>query len=337
VAGVVIEAVASRDLDRARAFADRYEIQRSYGAYESLLADADVDAVYVATPNSLHVHWSQHALRAGKHVLCEKPLAATSHEAEELFSIARDRMRVLTEAMHYRYHPDVKRAVATLRSGSLGRPMTVQVDISAPSPTLHDIRLQQSLGGGVLADLGCYTSDLVIWLSEDPCPCIEWVRSVTGATKVDIEFDAQLRCRSGLCARLHCDMTAREFSCRATIITDTHEVVIENPFLPAVQNGSRKQLFAVRVDGHHQTYDDNLTSYVHQLRAFRNHVIMGTTAPDSEALSIARARLISNLAQEMQRQRLPLGPAWPVEPEIDVTACLPGQHAEIGAREGGNM
>ena len=114
---VEVAAVASRDHARAEAYAAEHGIARAHGSYEALLADPDVDAVYVSLPNSLHVEWSIRALEAGKHVLCEKPIASNAAEAERMAQAADDAGRVLVEAFHWRYHPLAARVKELIASG----------------------------------------------------------------------------------------------------------------------------------------------------------------------------------------------------------------------------
>src|SRR5579875_2000784 len=113
-------AVASRDPERASAYAGRKGIERAYGGYEQLLADPEVDVVYISLPNGMHVEWSQRALEAGKHVLCEKPLSRSAQEVEQLFDLAADRGLHLSEAFMYRHHPQTKRLKALVESGAIG-------------------------------------------------------------------------------------------------------------------------------------------------------------------------------------------------------------------------
>src|SRR6201999_3505816 len=118
---VDVVAVASRDGDRARVYADAHGIARAHGSYEALLADPDVDAVYVSLPNALHVPWSIAALQAGKHVLCEKPLTRSAAEAERAFDAAEAAGRVLMEAFMWRHQPQTGQLTELVRTGAVGR------------------------------------------------------------------------------------------------------------------------------------------------------------------------------------------------------------------------
>lgn len=152
-------AVASRNMQRAWEAFGHMPGVRLYGDYESLLGDPDIDAVYIPLPNSLHAAWTIRALEAGKHVLCEKPLAVTADEALTMVEAARSNKRVLMEAFMYRFHPQTLWALEQAHSGRIGAIKLVRASfafnlVSPPRP--HNIRLQASLAGGSLMDVGCY-------------------------------------------------------------------------------------------------------------------------------------------------------------------------------------
>ena len=155
-----VVAIASRDLSRAQAVASRLGIGRAFGSYEDLLADADIDAVYNPLPNHLHTEWTIAAARAGKHVLCEKPLALTARDAEEMIE-AGDRGGVrLMEAFMYRHHPSWVAARELVAAGRIGRLQAVQSWFSYYNDDPANIRNILEAGGGALYDICLlYTSD----------------------------------------------------------------------------------------------------------------------------------------------------------------------------------
>ena len=153
---VELLAVASRDQMRADAYAREWEIPRSYGSYEALLADPDVEAVYISLPNTMHVEWSIKALEAGKHVLCEKPFTRHPEEVDTAFDAAERTGRLLTEAFMYRHNPQTKKLAELVQGGAIGELRLVR---SAFSYSLYDhenIRLRTDVEGGALMDVGCY-------------------------------------------------------------------------------------------------------------------------------------------------------------------------------------
>ena len=157
---VAVVAIASRDLARAREAADRLGIERAHGSYEALLADPEVDAVYIPLPNHLHAEWAIAATRAGKHVLCEKPLAMTSAEAERIVAAADAAGVVLMEAFMYRLHPSWQAVIDLVASGRIGRLTAVQSWFSYYNDDPSNIRNIAAVGGGALYDIGCYTINL---------------------------------------------------------------------------------------------------------------------------------------------------------------------------------
>lgn len=153
---VDVVAVASRDVTRARAYADERGIPAAYGSYEELLAADDVDAVYVSLPNALHVEWAIRALQAGKHVLVEKPLSARVSEVERAFDAASAAGRVLTEGFMWRHNPQTRRLSELVAEGVIGDVRLIRAAFSFPSPGAENVRWSPELEGGSLMDVGCY-------------------------------------------------------------------------------------------------------------------------------------------------------------------------------------
>jgi D-xylose 1-dehydrogenase (NADP+, D-xylono-1,5-lactone-forming) len=152
-----LDAVASRNKDRAESYAREKGIPKSYGSYEDLLADEDIDCVYISLPNSLHAFWAESALNAGKHVLCEKPLAPTAPEAAHLFEIAKSNDRLLMEAFMYRHHPQTALVKDLIVQGSIGRLQVIRMSFNfKTSDPASDIRYSAELAGGALLDVGSY-------------------------------------------------------------------------------------------------------------------------------------------------------------------------------------
>jgi predicted dehydrogenase len=156
-AGITVSAVGSRDLDKARRFADQHGVATAHGSYDDLVADPEVDAVYVATPHVFHEQNALLAIRAGKHVLVEKPFTVDAAEAERVFSAARDAGVVALEAMWTRYLPQQVRLREVVRSGVVGEPRLLTAAHMQSLPTDPRHRLNDpALGGGALLDLGVY-------------------------------------------------------------------------------------------------------------------------------------------------------------------------------------
>ena len=165
----VVTAVAARDTARATEFARKQGIPRVVGSYAALVEDPDIDAVYNPLPNGLHGYWTIAALRAGKHVLCEKPFTANADEARAVAEAASNNPGVVVmEAFHYQYHPLTKRLVEIVRSGELGNISSIDVAFSAPLWKKGDIRYQLALAGGATMDMGCYPISLLRLLAPGP-------------------------------------------------------------------------------------------------------------------------------------------------------------------------
>src|SRR5258708_15830292 len=161
--------VAARDPERARAYAKKHRLPRVFESYEALLADPDIDAVYNPLPNSLHAEWTIRALRAGKHVLCEKPFSANAEEAERMAQAATETGLVLSEAFHFRYHPLATRIKAILASGELGSLRHVEGHMCYPLPLFNNIRWRLDLAGGATMDAGSYPINFVRFVAgEEP-------------------------------------------------------------------------------------------------------------------------------------------------------------------------
>ena len=162
-----VTAISSRKLKKAKSAAKRLDIEKAYGSYEELLTDPDIDAVYIPLPNHLHVPWAIKALNAGKHVLCEKPIALSVVEAQTLLDVAKKfpRLKVM-EAFMYRNHPQWQLAKQQVSEGKIGKVRTIQSFFSYYNNNPHNIRNKLEIGGGGLMDIGCYCISLARFIFE---------------------------------------------------------------------------------------------------------------------------------------------------------------------------
>jgi D-xylose 1-dehydrogenase (NADP+, D-xylono-1,5-lactone-forming) len=188
---VEVIAVASRDLGHAGEFARQHGIERAYGAYDHLLADPDVQVVYIPLPNSLHVESTLRALRAGKHVLCEKPLSRRLADAETAFDAAEREGRLLMEGFMYRHNPQTTRVTELIAAGAIGRVRLIRAAFSFFAADPADVRLRAALDGGALMDVGCYCVSGCRLIAGEP----ERVSAeqVLGGDGVDVAFAATMR------------------------------------------------------------------------------------------------------------------------------------------------
>lgn len=214
---VELVAVASRDLGKAQAFAAQFGLAQAWGSYEALLADPNVDAIYLPLPNTMHAPWAMAAARAGKHVLCEKPLTLTRDVAQDMFDTARQHGVMLLESFPYYFQPQTGDMLALLQSGAIGQVRSVQASFGftlAPEAT-GNIRFNPDLGGGALLDAGSYPLSL-IRLVMGQAPVRVMAQSSWAASGVDISTMATLEYADGRRAQLMCAMDVANVR-RATI------------------------------------------------------------------------------------------------------------------------
>ena len=177
-----VDAIASRSRQRAESAASQLGISRSYGSYEELLADPDIEAVYIPLPNHLHLEWARAAARAGKHVLCEKPLAMTSADARTMVEACDEAGVLLMEAFMYRLHPLWLKAKELVDAGTIGELRSVQAAFSYFNDDPNNIRNIPEVGGGALYDIGCYAVNAARFLfGSEPT-------AVRGAVRRDPEL-----------------------------------------------------------------------------------------------------------------------------------------------------
>lgn len=197
-------AVGSRSLARAQAYAQIHHIPHAHGSYEALLADDDVDVIYVSLPNGLHVEWTLRALAAGKHVLCEKPLAARADEVVRCFDAAEAAGLVLSEGFMWRHHPQANRLLELLADGTVGRPLLIRAAFAFALSAEDDVRWDPALGGGALLDVGCYCVSAARLIAGEPERVAGEAVLASGA--VDLRFAGLLRFPGDLVASFDCGL-----------------------------------------------------------------------------------------------------------------------------------
>jgi predicted dehydrogenase len=188
---VNVVAVASRDQERAEQYAREHEIPRAYGDYDALLADPELDALYISLPNAMHVEWSIRALETGKHVLCEKPLSRHVAEVERAFDVAEQHDRLLMEAFMYRHNPQTHRLAELIDDGAVGPLRLIRAAFSFFAGDPANVRLSTSLDGGALMDVGCYCVSGARLIAGEPERVT--AEQVLGGDGVDIVFAGTMR------------------------------------------------------------------------------------------------------------------------------------------------
>ncbi len=264
--GSQLRAIASRDPARARTMAARHGVPLVHAGYAEVLADPNIDAVYLPLPNSLHLRWTLRALAAGKHVLCEKPLALNATEAEEMAEAAQAAGRLLMEAVMYRFHPRMRRLAASLA----GEPIRhLQASFGFPIDASGSYRLRPELGGGALLDVGCYVADIARWILGEP----ERVEAVLRRVVVDMSCSALLGFADGVQASLYASFESPEYQ-ELVVVCARRVVRVQQPF---------------------SAWRDPHDPYQLMVEAFVEAVRSGRPAPHSLRDSIATMRLIDRI------------------------------------------
>jgi predicted dehydrogenase len=200
-------AVASRSLERARSYAEEWDVPRALGSYAELIDDPGVDAVYLPLPNHLHAEWTVRAARAGKHVLCEKPLALSVEEVDAVAAAAAENGVAVAEAFMYRHHAQTHRVKSLVDSGALGELRLIRGGFSFVLTREDDVRLDPAMGGGSLWDVGCYPLSFARLLAgAEPREVFGWQK--LGPTGVDLVFAGQLRFPGEVLAQIDCGFAA---------------------------------------------------------------------------------------------------------------------------------
>jgi len=301
----VITAIASRNREKAQVAAAQLAIPSVYGSYEELLADPDVDAIYNPLPNHLHVPWSIRALAAGKHVLCEKPIALSAAQAQELVDAARQYPSLkLMEAFMYRHHPQWQRAKAIVDGGGIGGLRTIHSFFSYYNDDPANIRNQAAIGGGGLMDIGCYNISLSRWLfGAEP-------RRVCGL----VEYDPQLQVDRLASGMLDFGAGSATFTCstqltpyqRVNIYGTTGRIEIEIPFNAPPDRPCR--LWHQAGDAIEEIVFDVCDQYTTQGDSFSKAILEDTPVPTPIEDAVANMRVIEAIVASAKQGLWVAGP-----------------------------
>jgi D-xylose 1-dehydrogenase (NADP+, D-xylono-1,5-lactone-forming) len=286
--GVEAVAVASRDAGRAEAFAAEHGLGRAHGSYEALLADPEVDAVYIPLPNSLHVPWSIRALQAGKHVLCEKPLTRRPEEAQAAFDAADQAGLVLAEGFMWRHHEQARRLRELVRDRVVGNVRLLRAAFSFFAlDRSGDVRLQKELDGGGLMDVGCYCVSAMRLLAGEP----ERVsaRQVIGGDGVDVRLAATLSFPGGVLGSFDCGLDMADRS-ELEVIGDHGSL-----FLPDPWHSREPRIEVRRPDGTEVIEIPRKDPYACELEDFAAAVRRERPHPFGREDAVGQARAIAAL------------------------------------------
>lgn len=290
-------AVASRRLETAAAYAREWGIERAHGSYEALLADPEIDVVYIPLPNGLHAEWVVRAARAGKHVLCEKPLAVTVEEVDAIAAAAREARVVVSEAFMYRHHPQTARVREVVSTGVLGRVRFVRGSFSFGLTRPQDPRRDPALGGGALFDVGCYPLSFArSVLGQEPLEVMGWQHQ--GPTGVDLTFVAQLRFPDDVLAQFDCSFEA-SFRTIMEVVGETASLAVTQPFKP----GAAAQLLLNRGDRIETIDSTEADLYAGEVEDLADAVLLGKAPRVSLADSRGNVAAITALLRSARENR----------------------------------
>ena len=292
VGGIDVVAVGARDAARASEYAKDNGIPRG-DTYQALLDDPDIEAIYVALPNSLHCEWTVKALEAGKAVLCEKPFGSNEAEASIMAEAARRTGGILVEALHWRYHPQSVRMKQIIEDDALGALRQINFNFLVPGKyfTADDIRFSVALAGGATMDLGYYAISFLRYVGGEP--------EITSATAtefkpgIDGTMKAEMRFPGGCIGRMDLSLNydADDFIINAEIIGDRGRMILENPVHPSRGGGIELEIDGVRT----VEAPDKRATYDWQALGFAANVREGTPVLATAEEAIANMRVIDNV------------------------------------------
>jgi predicted dehydrogenase len=301
-----VRALATRRPAESRHTATEHNIAHVYDSYQALLDDPEIDAVYVPLPNRLHHPWTIKALQAGKHVLCEKPLACTAAQAREMAWAAEGAGKLLMEAFMYRFHPRTRRVKQLVEAGAIGRLRLIRSAFCFPMDeellsSGREARLQPDLGGGALLDVGCYSVSVMRWLcAEEPAQLQAQAEYHPGG--VDVHFVGSLRFAQGALATLEAGFTC---ALQQTFTVVGTEGVIELPhdaFIP----WEKDAVFTLR-EKDQQNGQEHVVSGADQYQLMVEHfgdaVLERTVLRFSPQESIGNMAVLDALAEAAQTGR----------------------------------
>jgi predicted dehydrogenase len=299
-AGGIPAAVAGRDLGRAQAWAEQHGVDRAVAGYQALIDDPGIDALYVPLPNSLHAEWTVEALRAGKPVLCEKPLCGTLAEVEQVLTVAKETGTLLWEAFVFPFHAQFAAVQKLLADGAIGELLEIQSDFHFRVTRPDNIRLIRDLDGGALNDVGCYPVRIALELFGAG-HTDAWATAVWGGHDVDVDTQGSLGFPGGRRLLLTCGMR-RAYDTFTRLLGTAGQIQLTNPFHPG-----RGDSYTVLTDGEPpRTLDAGAVepSFTGMIRHIQNVLRHGET-PRQLALetSAASARALHDLHQSLAASR----------------------------------
>jgi D-xylose 1-dehydrogenase (NADP+, D-xylono-1,5-lactone-forming) len=284
-------AVGSRVQAVADAYAKEKKIERAYGSYEALLSDPEIDVIYNPLPNHLHAAWTIKAVEAGKHVLCEKPLALSVDEVDAIHAAAHEHGRVVAEAFMYRHHPQTLKVQELIRSGSIGGLKLIRGSFSFVLTREGDVRLNPEWGGGSIWDVGCYPISYTrTVVGANPLEVFGW--QVTGPTGIDDTFIGQMRFAGDILAQFDSSFVI-PFHSFMEIVGSEGTLSIPQPFKPGVN----ERLFITRDDKTETIKVKGQELYLGEVEDMADAILLGKDSLVSLSDSRANVAVIKGLLE----------------------------------------
>ncbi len=293
-------AIAGRSMEKAEAFKEKYGFQKAYGSYEDLLADPQVEAVYIPLPNTMHYEWTIKALKAKKHVLCEKPLAPTAKEAREMFETAREQGVLLMEAFAYQHSPYIAEIQKELERGTIGDVRYMEAALITSDYVEGNIRMRRETLGGSTYDLGVYCSSLILrMLGKEP----ERVQAVStfSKEKVDMYTAVLMEYENGMRANFDCGLV---LATEKNSALDRFQIHGTKGSIEAVKfgfNAPGELSYVVRTfEGMKEVKTVQVPqNYRLEVEQLGRCITEGETPAVSEAFSVANARIIDRILESI--------------------------------------
>lgn len=287
-------AIASKS-GKAAEFAAEFNIPKVFNSYEELIGCEEVDAIYIALPNSLHKEWIEKSIAAGKHVLCEKPIVLRENELITIFEQANEQKVHVMEAFMYRFHPQISAAKKLLDEKSIGEVLTVRSRFHfAIENKKQEIRMQPNLGGGVMWDIGCYSLNATLeFLGEDP----ERIQVLSGRnSQVDTHVSFQLAFPSGVLGIADCSFHS-PMTQGLDIIGTEGTMSLPYVFRPDLNGGVG--VIDIQKNGVTNHYEFEGNSYLYQVNAFHDAIRGNIDLPYSQYQMIQHTRILQKIVEQL--------------------------------------
>jgi len=284
-----LAAVASRSQASADAYAKEWKIARAFGSYQSMLADPDIDVVYISLPNHLHAEWTINAVEAGKHVLCEKPMGLMPAEVEAMAHAAKKHGKVVAEAFMYRHHPQTLKVKELVESGAIGKLQLVRGSFTFKMSTDVNIRLVPELGGGSIWDVGCYPISYARFIVGAE-PLEVFGQQVTGSTGIDDSFFGQMHFPGNVYAQFDSGFRT-PYRTHIEVVGSDGTITVPSPFKP----GLNEKILLMREDKVESIKIPKQELYIGEVEDMADAILLGKAPRISMTDSRANVAAISAL------------------------------------------